>query len=218
LKDAEESHKCELLESGGLHPPTPAIRGGGRGELPSGGPCGRPVDCQYIWSGGLRNPNSRPPGDPAGSQALRGATEHQNLISATSLVFTTETCILWYVSLGSQHVILFPKLRQVRHNEKLYLCDAKLYLRYAQICVVSHGSEGHFCKFFFFYKLRLDLLSWSCRDCICTRSVCSKCFVTCTTFETSSNLKLSKSKSDLHTFKSFQKRQITIFLGGIKAP
>ena len=108
LKDAEASHKCEMLESGGLHPPTPAIRGGGRGELPSGGPCGRPVNCQYIWSGGLRTHNSRPSGDSAGSQALRGATEHQNLISATSLVFTTETCILWYVSLGSQHVILFP--------------------------------------------------------------------------------------------------------------
>jgi len=30
------------------------------------------------------------------------------MISATLLVLTTETCILWYASLGSQHVILLP--------------------------------------------------------------------------------------------------------------
>ena len=50
----------------------------------------------------------RLPGVFSESQALRGTPEDQKLIAATLLVFTTEACILWYVSLGSQYVILLP--------------------------------------------------------------------------------------------------------------
>ena len=53
-----------------------------------------------------------------------------------------------------------------------------------------------FVKFWFLYKPRLDLLTWSCQDCMCTRSVCLKRLTTCTALSKSWNFEVSKSKSE----------------------
>ena len=53
---------------------------------------------------------------------------------APLLVLTKDTCILWYVSLESQHVIRFVEARHVCLNQKVYL-------RYAQICEEDYCEE-----------------------------------------------------------------------------
>jgi len=110
---------------------------GSENPLPPGSPAG---SCPLRSS-----VRSCPPGAPPVSQSLRGAAEHQTLISATLLVSTTDTCILWNVSLESQHLILLPNQSSPFQRKKLSpLCATLSPLCSNRCTVVNAGGGGHF--------------------------------------------------------------------------